>query len=151
MTSRFVSPVASSRYKTSCRSSCAWRETLRLLCRVCSPQWTPPPPASLHISSSFISASSKQQQHQSWRPVGRHSSAILMQRGNQSKVRHRSIIDFYTLLKNGFLRNSLPPLSRCCTADASYAGEVCSQGSKILPCCLHWCESTTLITVRFAF
>lgn len=31
-------------------------------------------------------------------------------------------------------------LCRCCPSEAWIAGEVCPQGSQMLPCCLRWCR-----------
>lgn len=36
-------------------------------------------------------------------------------------------------------------LCRCCSSEASWAGEVCSQGPDLLPCRLRWCESSGFI------
>lgn len=115
-----LSVAASSRYRTSSLSSCAWRETLPWLCTVCSHRWTAPPPASLHASSSFTSASLKQRPHQSWCSVSPHSSAILTQNGSQLKVRHIYIYYNITIFtynhfkkkkkkKKNFLVRSLTP------------------------------------------
>lgn len=143
----FVCPTASSSCATSSLSSYAWRETLPRLCAVCSPPWAPRPPASLHTSSSFISTSLKRQQRRSWRSLSPHSSATPMQHGSRLMVRRGFQILIHQkqkkteMNKNKKTNDFLPPLSRCCPSEAWCPGQVCSQGSEMLRCCLHWCKS----------
>lgn len=81
--------AASSRHETSSPFSCAWTETSARLWSTCCRQWTPRLAASPPTSSSFTSASSQRPRRRRSSSLSRHSYAMLMSSGVQSKVRQR--------------------------------------------------------------
>lgn len=48
-----------------------------------------------------------------------------------------------------FLRGGPSCVRRGCATEAQFAGEVCSQGSEMLLCCLQWCKSAVFVGVLF--